>query len=174
HRERLPLAGTPAGGKLRGRATVSARSGVAPSAELSIAKVGTGYSLGAASGGLAPATSTTFDITTGAVSAALSTVMAAPGTITASSGSSPSTITVTARDAGGNPIAGATVVLAATGTGTTLTQPGLTDVNGVATGALSSTAAQSKTVSATINGVAITQTHTATVTPTARDASHSA
>jgi hypothetical protein len=71
---------------------------------------------------------------------------------------------VTARDASGNLISGATVVLAATGTGNTLTQPaGSTNGSGVATGTLSSTVAESKTVSATISGVAITQTASVTV-----------
>ena len=52
---------------------------------------------------------------------------------------------VTARDANGNPIQGATVTLAASGSGNTLTQPGLTNASGVATGTLSSTVAESKT-----------------------------
>ena len=97
-----------------------------------------------------------------------STVSAAPTTITASNGSSQSTITVTARDAFGNPIAGATVVLAATGTGNTLTQPaGTTSASGVATGTLSSTVAEIKTVSATVDGLGITQTAAVTVDPAA-------
>src|SRR5256886_6073367 len=70
-----------------------------------------------------------------------------------------STITVTAKDANGNPIGGATVVLAATGSGNTLTQPsGTTDATGVATGTLSATVAGPKTVSATVDGAALTQT----------------
>src|SRR5207244_4021039 len=82
-----------------------------------------------------------------------------------SAGGGASTITVTAKDAFGNPIAGATVVLAATPTtGNTLTQPvATTDANGVATGSLSSTTTGSKTVSAMINAVAITQTATVVV-----------
>jgi invasin-like protein/calcineurin-like phosphoesterase family protein len=102
------------------------------------------------------------------VSASLSTVTAAPGTISASNGSITSTITVTAKDASGIPVSGATVVLAATGAGNTLTQPaGPTDGSGVATGTLSSTAAGSKTVSVRIGGVGITQTANVTVTLTA-------
>jgi hypothetical protein len=97
------------------------------------------------------------------VSASQSTVSASSTTITAGSGTS--TITVTAKDASGNPISGATVVLSATGTGNTVTQPaGPTDANGVATGTLSSTVAETKTVSATAGGTAITQTATVTVT----------
>jgi len=88
--------------------------------------------------------------------------VAATSPITA--GGTGSTITVTARDASGNPIQGATVVLAASGTGNTLTQPAATtNASGVATGTLSSTVAESKTVSATVNAVAITQTATVVV-----------
>jgi hypothetical protein len=110
-----------------------------------------------------------------AVNAGQSTVAAAPGTITASSGSSASTITVTAKDQFGNLIQGATVVLAANPTtGNTLTGPtGTTNSSGVATGTLSSTKAESKTVSATINGVPITQTASVTVNPAAVNAGQS-
>lgn len=59
--------------------------------------------------------------TSGGVSAAQSTVSASPASIAVGSGTS--TITVTARDASGNPVSGATVVLAATGGGHTVTQP---------------------------------------------------
>src|SRR5213593_727172 len=106
------------------------------------------------------------------VSAAQSTVAAAPASITAGSGSA--TITVTVKDANGNPISGATVVLSATGSGNTLTQPsGTTDASGVATGTLSSTVAGSKTVSATASGTAITQTASVTVNPGSVSASQS-
>ncbi|HZA61097.1 MAG TPA: kelch repeat-containing protein [Actinomycetota bacterium] len=71
--------------------------------------------------------------------------------MTASTGSSPSTITATARDEYGNPVSGATVVLAATGTGNSVVQPSsVTDATGVATGTLSSTAAGAKIVSAKV------------------------
>jgi uncharacterized protein (AIM24 family) len=100
-------------------------------------------------------------VNAGPVSAAQSTVEAAPTTITA--GTETSTITVTAKDQFGNPIAGATVVLAATGTGNVLIQPGTTNASGVTTGTLSSVVPEAKTVSATINAVAITQTATVTV-----------
>src|SRR2546425_165419 len=112
-------------------------------------------------------------VNAGAVSAAQSTV-SATSPITAGSGTS--TITVTARDASGNPIQGATVTLAVTPpTGNTVTQPvGTTNANGVATGTLSSTAAQTKTVSATINSVPITQTATVVVNPGTVSAAQSA
>src|SRR5213076_1632653 len=106
--------------------------------------------------------------TAGGPSAAQSTVTAAPATITAGAGSS--TITVTVRDANGNPVSGATVALAAAPTtGNTLTQPvGTTNASGQITGALSSTAAGNKTVTATVNGIIdVTQPATVTVTPDA-------
>ncbi|HMH82124.1 MAG TPA: Ig-like domain-containing protein, partial [Gemmatimonadales bacterium] len=113
---------------------------------------------------VAVAQTVTVTVTPGGVSASQSTVVAAPTSIAAGSGSS--TITVTARDASGNPIQGVTVTLAASpAAGSTLTQaPGTTNASGVATGTLSSTAAGLKTVSATIGPVAITQTATVTVT----------
>src|SRR5437879_1638504 len=96
----------------------------------------------------------TLTVTSATVSATLSTVAAAPATITAGAGST--TITVTAKDGSGNPISGASVVLAATGTGNSGTQPaGRTNGSGVATGTLSSTVAEAKTVSATVSGTAL-------------------
>src|SRR5947207_893562 len=81
---------------------------------------------------------------------------ASPPTIEAGTGSS--TITVTARDANGNLIAGATVELQATGSGNTLTQPtGPTGVDGMVTGTLRSTVAEAKAISVTINGLAGTR-----------------
>jgi Invasin, domain 3/Bacterial Ig-like domain (group 1)/Calcineurin-like phosphoesterase len=111
-------------------------------------------------------------VTTGGVSPDQSTVEAAPSTIAANTGTS--TITVTAKDAGGNPISGKTVVLAATGSGNTLTQPSApTDANGVATGTLSSTVPETKTVSATLDGTGIAQTVQVSVTPGGFSASQS-
>ena len=108
----------------------------------------------------------------GGVSASLSTVSAAPTSIAVGSGSS--TITVTAKDASGNPLSGATVVLSATGTGNTLTQPAATtNASGVATGTITSTVPGSKTVTAQIDGTTITQTATVTVTAGSVSASQS-
>ncbi len=76
-----------------------------------------------------------------------------------------SSVVVTVRDGCGNPVTGATVALAVTGTGNTVVQPtATTDATGVATGSFSSTVAESKTVSATANSTAITQQATVTVT----------
>jgi hypothetical protein len=102
----------------------------------------------------------------GPVSAEKSRVSAAPTTITASGGSSRSTITVTARDAFDNPVPDLAVTLSATGTGSTLTQPASpTGSNGSTTGLLSATTPGNPVVSATIAGTAVTQTATVTVSP---------
>lgn len=103
-------------------------------------------------------------VTAGPVSGAASLLSALPTTITASSGTSQTTITATVRDQFSNPISGATVVLASNGTGNTITQPGaVTSASGQTSGALSSTVAESKTVSAAANGTSITQTASVTV-----------
>jgi hypothetical protein len=63
-------------------------------------------------------------------------------------------------------VSGSTVALTATGTGNTLTQPaGPTNGSGVATGTLASTDLEVKTVAATADGTAITQTAAVTVVP---------
>jgi adhesin/invasin len=69
-------------------------------------------------------------------------------------GSTQSIVTITVRDAFNNPINGASVAWAATGTGNTLTNAsGTTDALGVFNaGRFSSTVAQTRTISATING----------------------
>jgi protocatechuate 3,4-dioxygenase beta subunit len=104
----------------------------------------------------------------GGISASASTVTATPNTITASNGSSTATITVTVKNGSGAPVSGATVVLSATGTGNTITQPaGPTGANGVATGTLRSTVAGSKTITATMSGTTANQQPVVTVNPAA-------
>ncbi|MGD1047974.1 MAG: Ig-like domain-containing protein, partial [Candidatus Krumholzibacteriaceae bacterium] len=74
-------------------------------------------------------------------------------------------VTVTVRDAQGNPIAGSSVTIGATGTLNTIRQPlGVTDANGHAVGSVKSTKAELKTISATVGGVAITNTRNVTFT----------
>lgn len=73
--------------------------------------------------------------------------------ITASSGSSTSSVTVTVKDQFANPVSGRTVTIFVNGSGNSITQPGLTtDASGVATGSFSSTVAQAKTVTASFTG----------------------
>jgi hypothetical protein len=108
----------------------------------------------------------------GGPSGVRSMISASPATIVASSGTSQSTITqstitVTVLDTNSTPVSGASVTLAATGSGNTLTQPvGLTNASGQVTGTLSSTKAGRDTVSATVNG-SVTVAATAAVTVTA-------
>src|SRR3989441_5001649 len=147
------LAATGSGNTLTQPAGPTNGSGVA-TGTLSSTAAGT-KTVSATISGVAITQTASVTVTAGPVSASQSSVTASPTSITAGSGTS--TITVTARDASGNLISGATVVLAATGSGNTLTQPaGPTNGSGVATGTLSSTTPETKTVSATISGVAIT------------------
>src|SRR4029077_16375551 len=62
----VAIGANPGGGTLAGRARVAAVSGVATFSNLSINKVGTGYTLTAAATGPAGATSTPFDVSPGA------------------------------------------------------------------------------------------------------------
>ena len=96
-------------------------------------------------------------------SASASTVVASPSQ-TIADGTSASTITVTVLNAKGRPVKGASVTLAATGTGNSVSQPGaVTDSAGVATGQIASTVAETKTITATINGtLALSQQPTVT------------
>jgi len=150
----------PGGGTLSGTTARAAVNGVVSFPGLSINKTGTGYTLHAASAGLTAADSSAFDIIPAPVSASDS-IVEATTPITAD-GSSTSTITITAKDAYGNPIPdvpAAQVVVASTGTGNTLTQPSsATDAGGQTTATLASTVAETKTVSVTISGTAITDT----------------
>ena len=66
------------------------------------------------------------------------------------------------------------VLLSASGTGNTITQPvAVTNASGVATGTLVSTAAGEKIVTATVGGTAIVQSDTVTVTAGAVSAAQS-
>src|SRR5262249_35288345 len=81
----------------------------------------------------------------------LSTASASPSTVVAN-GTASATITVTVRDAYGNPVAGQVVSIASTGAANAISQPaGPTDGAGVATATIASTVAETKTVTATIN-----------------------
>ena len=99
----------------------------------------------------------------GVPSPSRSSVSASPDRIAAGTGIS--VITVTVLDAGGDPVAGVSVALAATGLGNVLTQPeGLTDANGRTTGTLQSVSPGTKVVSAVADDVELEQTVEVTVT----------
>lgn len=111
----------------------------------------------------------TFTVQRVFVDAAESLAEALPSTID-DDGVATSTITVYAETSAGTALPGipaANVVLASTGTGNTLVQPSTpTTLIGSTTGTLASTVAEAKTVSATVLGIAVTDTATVTVSGT--------
>jgi len=95
--------------------------------------------------------------------AALSTVTVNPASVALGVSS---TITVTVRDRGGNPVASRGVSVDVSGTNNTITgSPATTGPDGVATVGFSSTTAESKTVTATSDGVTLGTPQTIVVTP---------
>ena len=160
------------GGTLGGTVTRSTNaSGQATFTDLSIAGSAGTRTLVFFSGGLSAATSGAIAVSAAPVSASQSTVSAAPGSLTAGSGAS--TITVVAKDASGGRVSGAAVTLSVSGSGNTVSTPAVTDANGTTTATLQSTGAGSKTVTATINGVTVSQTATVTVSAAAPSATTS-
>ncbi|HZN37448.1 MAG TPA: Ig-like domain-containing protein, partial [Planctomycetota bacterium] len=81
----------------------------------------------------------------------LGTVTANPATGVLANGVAVSTITVTVVDGNGAPLTNRIVQLTASGTNNTIVQPAVTNASGVATGTISSTRAETKTVTATID-----------------------
>lgn len=169
-----PLSGIPVtfrvtggGGRLTGATPVTGADGIATVGGWTLGEKAGANTMTATLSGLEVSGSpVTFGATAtpGAVDAGHSGVKASPAAITASSGSSRSTITVTARDAFDNPVPGATVALSATGEGNALTQPAqATKSDGATTGTLSATAPGDHVVSATIGGTPIAETATVKV-----------
>src|SRR5207247_139103 len=95
----VTLGSNAGGGTLSGTATAAAAAGVATFANLSINKVGAGYTLTAAATGLTPVASAGFNITPGPAIALAFTVQ--PGDATAGAVITPA-VRVTAEDAQGN------------------------------------------------------------------------
>lgn len=88
----------------------------------------------------------------GAVDPDASFLTASPGEGALADGWDAVSVVVWVRDAGGEPVAGKTVVLHASGTGNVLTQPAAkTDAEGRAVGTLATTAAELKTLSAVVD-----------------------
>ncbi len=100
----LSIGNNPAGGTLSGTTTVTAVAGVATFSNLSIDKVGNGYTLVAAGGGLPQVTSAPFDIASGTsnrlVFTAQPTSQVVGGTLTPP-------VQVTVQDVAGNPVTSA-------------------------------------------------------------------
>ena len=169
-----PLAGIPVtfkvrqgGGSLGGTTPVTGADGVATIGRWTLGQKAGANSVEATLSGLEVTGSPvvfTATGTPGPVDAGESSVTAEPASITASGGSSRSTITVRALDQFDNPIADAAVTLSATGQGAQLRQPGPTGSDGSTTGELSATTPGDHVVSASIAGTAVGQTVTITVT----------
>ncbi len=106
----------------------------------------------------------------GASSAATTTVTLSAASIVAGDSS---TVTITVKDASGNPVQGASVVLSvASGSPAVITQPvGTTAANGVISGRVTATVAGVRTIAATIDGT-VTAAERPTLTVTAA-AAHS-
>lgn len=100
-------------------------------------------------------------------SAAQSTVSADPGSVTADAVTY-STITVTLRDANGNPVSGKTVSLAKSGNSSVIaTVSGVTNAAGQATFGVTNTVAETTTYTATdtTDGIAVMQTAAVVLVP---------
>lgn len=147
-------------GTLTGGAAVMTVNGVATFDALSVNRPQVGRALRAEMSNGAAAESALFDITPGDVSAATSTLLGAPVNVVAD-GVAVSTLTVTARDLGGNVLPAQPVSLTVSGTGNTVgALTGVTDASGVFTTTLASTVAETKTVAATVGGVRLMTTVT--------------
>ena len=107
--------------------------------------------------------SLTVSFVLGPVSASVSTAVANP-TTAAADGNTASTITVTALDAQGRPLAGQTVSLNVSGSGNTVSTPAPTGANGQTTATIASTVPETKTVTVTIGSTQINAQPTVTFT----------
>ena len=114
----VALATNPGTATLGGTKTVAAVAGVATFTDLTVDKIGTGYTLQASSGTLTAATSAAFNILPGPAAKLAFTVQPATPVV---AGSMFTTVTVTAQDLGGNTSSGFTnniVVVITGGSGT--------------------------------------------------------
>ena len=130
----IAIGANPGGGTLSGTLTVAAVNGTATFANLSIDKVGVGYTLAASSAGLTGATSTPFNITAGAANRLVFGQQ--PTTVTAGSSIAPA-VTVQIVDSLGNLTSSTATVALAIGAnpgGSTLSGTlSVAAVNGTAT-----------------------------------------
>lgn len=107
--------------------------------------------------------SLTVNFVPGPVSATASTATANPTTV-ASDGSSASTVTITAMDNYGHLLTNQMVSLNVSGSGNTVSTPAPTGANGQTTATLTSTVAETKTITVTIAGTQINEQPTVTFT----------
>ncbi|WP_224371991.1 Ig-like domain-containing protein [Hyalangium versicolor] len=151
----LTLEPVASGATLGGTTTKALAAGLVSFSDLNVQKAGTNYTLRATSAGLTDAVSTAFAITAGTVDLTRTLVQVSKTTVTAD-GADFTTITVTSRDSFDNPVSNQAVGLTVSGTNNTLSAAsGSTDTNGTFSATLKSTKAESKTVSATVNGTAV-------------------
>ncbi|MDQ3178645.1 MAG: Ig-like domain-containing protein, partial [Actinomycetota bacterium] len=153
----VTFAKTSGAGTVTGLGTAVASAGVATKSVTN--RLAGAIDLEATASGLTTGTAS-YTIVVGPVSAADSTVNAAP-TSAQNNGTDTTTITVTALDAGGNPLAGKNVTLddaGATSTISTVTNP--TNASGQAIFTATSTAVETAVYSAVADAVAVTDTAT--------------
>jgi adhesin/invasin len=110
-------------GRLAGQTSVGAVEGLAAFPGLHIDSAGLGYVLIAVAEGLTAAESPAFPVASDVVAASRSRLTASPATVRTGEAS---IVTVTARDAFGNPVAGAPVEIGASGSGNSIAQPSAT------------------------------------------------
>jgi hypothetical protein len=117
--------------------------------------------------------SATVTFESGPPAEATSQLEASPSTVVAD-GTAESTLTVTVFDAQNNPVSGVDVALSVSGSDNDLAPTsGTTDANGQLTASLSSTTAEQKTVTASIDGGAFSLTSAVTFQPGAPDEGNS-
>ena len=144
----IAFGNNPGGSTLSGTVTRTAVNGICTFNDLSLNQTGTGYTFGASAAGLTSATSSAFDITPGAVSAANSVATVPNGTA-----GSTTTITIQGKDANGNNVTtgGATISIAISGANTAT--PSATDNgDGTYTATYPPTATGNDFVAITLNG----------------------
>jgi photosystem II stability/assembly factor-like uncharacterized protein len=147
---------------LAGTTSAQASGGIATFADLSITKASGGYHLVASASGLADATSAALDIAAAAPDPVGSSLAVSPSTQVVGM---PATVMVTLLDAFGNPAPGQAVVLSASGSMNTFSQPAATDGTGSTSGTITSTVAEAKTISASVGATALAQSVGVTFQP---------
>ncbi len=141
------------GGSLGGDVTQLSRDGGVTFAGLLINRVQTGYALRAELQNGGAVESMQFDVVAGPPAQGTSSVAASPVNVQADNVAT-TTVTVTVKDVGGNPLGAQAVSLAVSGTGNTLgSSSGMTDGAGVFSTTLRSSVAELKTVTATVAGL---------------------
>jgi len=114
------------------------------------------YTLMFTASGFTSVTSSSITLVAAPPSAAQSSIVASPSTVTAGSAS---TITVTVRDVGGNPLGGRTVTPQASGSGNSIAPASaVTGADGTAAFNFSSTTPEAKAISASVEGVDLNPT----------------